>query len=162
MTLLQNNFWNIINLNWLVSTSGGKSWEVFTNEFYTSQSFSWSRDFLMFLGGLERKESIPANIYLFKVNNRNARKRCKIFSKLTIKTPERHQQRWNTLKWVEIGESSPRVNTFSESTFNVVHRVCKDILLLLLLLYGQICSKSTTTNKSLPETCSSLTITKTQ
>ena len=29
----------------------------------------------------------PANIYLFKVNNR--RKRCEICSKLTIKTPER-------------------------------------------------------------------------
>ena len=27
-----------------------------------------------------------ANIYLFKVNNRNTRKRCKICSKLTIKT----------------------------------------------------------------------------
>ena len=34
----------------------------------------------------------PANIYLFKVNNRNTRKRCEIFSKLTIKTPER--RRW--------------------------------------------------------------------
>ena len=31
----------------------------------------------------------PANIYLFKVNNRNTRKRCKICSKLAIKTPER-------------------------------------------------------------------------
>ena len=31
----------------------------------------------------------PANIYLFKVNNRNPRKRCQICSKLTIKTPER-------------------------------------------------------------------------
>ena len=30
----------------------------------------------------------PANIYLIKVNNRNTRKRCEIFSKLTIKTPE--------------------------------------------------------------------------
>ena len=29
-----------------------------------------------------------ANIYLFKVNNRNTRKRCEICSKLTIKTPE--------------------------------------------------------------------------
>ena len=29
----------------------------------------------------------PANIYLFKVNNRNNRKRCEICSKLTIKTP---------------------------------------------------------------------------
>ena len=26
----------------------------------------------------------PANIYLFKVNNRNTRKRCEIFLKLTI------------------------------------------------------------------------------
>ena len=33
----------------------------------------------------------PANIYLFKINNRNARKRCKICSKLIIKTPERRQ-----------------------------------------------------------------------
>ena len=31
----------------------------------------------------------PTNIYLFKVNNRNTRKRCEICSKLTIKTPER-------------------------------------------------------------------------
>ena len=32
-----------------------------------------------------------ANIYLFKFNNRNTRKRCEICSKLTIKTPERRQ-----------------------------------------------------------------------
>ena len=31
----------------------------------------------------------PADIYMFKVNNRNTRTRCKICSKLTIKTPER-------------------------------------------------------------------------
>ena len=38
--------------------------------------------------------SIPANIYLFKVNHRNARKMCEIWSKLTIKTPEwRHWRR---------------------------------------------------------------------
>ena len=30
----------------------------------------------------------PASIYLFKVNNRNTRKRCEICLKLTIKTPE--------------------------------------------------------------------------
>ena len=30
----------------------------------------------------------PANIYLFKVNNRNTTKMCEICSKLTIKTPE--------------------------------------------------------------------------
>ena len=34
-----------------------------------------------------------ANIYLFKVNNRNNRKRCEICSKLTIKIPERRHWR---------------------------------------------------------------------
>ena len=33
-------------------------------------------------------KTIPANIYLCKVSNRNARKKCEICSKLTIKTPE--------------------------------------------------------------------------
>ena len=37
--------------------------------------------------------TISANIFLFKVNERNTRKRCEIFSKLTIKTPERRQRR---------------------------------------------------------------------
>ena len=31
---------------------------------------------------------ILANIYLFKVNNRNTRKTCVLCSKLTIETPE--------------------------------------------------------------------------
>ena len=30
----------------------------------------------------------PAKIYLFKVNNRNTRKRCELYSELTTKTPE--------------------------------------------------------------------------
>ena len=30
----------------------------------------------------------PANIYLFKVNNRKTRKKCEICSKSAIKTPE--------------------------------------------------------------------------
>ena len=37
--------------------------------------------------------SKPANIYLFKVKKRNTRKRCKICSELTIKTPEWRQRR---------------------------------------------------------------------
>ena len=37
--------------------------------------------------------SIPAGIYLFKVNNRNTRTRREICSKLTINTPERRQWR---------------------------------------------------------------------
>ena len=35
----------------------------------------------------------PANIWLFKVNNRNTRKRCEVCSKLTVKTPERRHWR---------------------------------------------------------------------
>ena len=35
----------------------------------------------------------PANIYLFKFNNRDTRKRCEICSKLTMKTSERRQWR---------------------------------------------------------------------
>ena len=31
----------------------------------------------------------PASIYLLKVNNRNTRRRCEIFSELTINIPER-------------------------------------------------------------------------
>ena len=37
--------------------------------------------------------SYTAGIYMFKVNNRNTRKRCEICSKLTIKTPYRRQWR---------------------------------------------------------------------
>ena len=33
----------------------------------------------------------PSNVYLFKVNNRNTRKRFEKCSKLTIKTPKQHQ-----------------------------------------------------------------------
>ena len=36
----------------------------------------------------------PVNIYLFKVNNTNTATRCDIYSKLTIKTPERRH--WHT------------------------------------------------------------------
>ena len=35
----------------------------------------------------------PTSVYLIEVNNRNIRKRYKICSKLTIKTPERRQWR---------------------------------------------------------------------
>ena len=30
----------------------------------------------------------PDNIYMFKITNRNTKKRCEIYSKLTIKIPE--------------------------------------------------------------------------
>ena len=34
---------------------------------------------------------IPTDIYLLKVSNRNTRTICEICSKITIKTPDRHQ-----------------------------------------------------------------------
>ena len=40
--------------------------------------------------------TFPANIYLFKMNNRNTRKRCEICSKLTIKTPKRRHWTYYT------------------------------------------------------------------
>ena len=41
----------------------------------------------------EQKFSNTAGIYLLKLNDRNARIRCEICSKLTIKTTERHNRR---------------------------------------------------------------------
>ena len=42
---------------------------------------------------MKAKEFIPANTYFFKFNNRSTRKRCEIFLKLTVKTPERRPGR---------------------------------------------------------------------
>ena len=39
------------------------------------------------------KVKYPAGTYMFKVNNRNTKTRCKICLKLTIKTPEWRQWR---------------------------------------------------------------------
>ena len=36
---------------------------------------------------------MPANIYIFKINNRKTRKMCEICPKLTIKATERRQGR---------------------------------------------------------------------
>ena len=36
-----------------------------------------------------QEKTFPAGNYMFKVNNRNTRTRCEMYSKLTIKIPER-------------------------------------------------------------------------
>ena len=36
----------------------------------------------------DMKRLYSANVYLFKINNRNIENRCEICSKLTIKTPD--------------------------------------------------------------------------
>ena len=53
-------------------------------------SFSFSRNTFKILG-----TNKPAKIYLFKVNNRNTRKKCEKCTMLTIKIPERrHLRHW--------------------------------------------------------------------
>ena len=43
---------------------------------------------------LLQRDAFPANIYFFKVNNKNVRKKCEISSKLTMKTSDwRHRRR---------------------------------------------------------------------
>ena len=44
-----------------------------------------------------RKDVIPANIYFSKVSIRHTRKKCEIYSKLTIKTPEWHLWRGSVI-----------------------------------------------------------------
>ena len=44
----------------------------------------------------------PTDIYLFKSNKRNTRKRCEICSKLTIIIPERRQSRHSSVFTVNI------------------------------------------------------------
>ena len=58
---------------------------------FLSQILDWNIS-LLFVGGMLSKfvRYIPAGNHMFKVNNRNTRTRCKICSKLTIKTSERH------------------------------------------------------------------------
>ena len=72
---------------------------------------------MVFLLVLSKTKSDPANIFLFKVNNRNTRKRCKIFSKLTIKTPER--RRWR------------RSGVFTVNFENISHLFLVFLLLIL-------------------------------
>ena len=43
------------------------------------------------------QNSLPANIYLFKVNNKNIRQRHELPSKIKTKTPERHWRSFGVL-----------------------------------------------------------------
>ena len=43
----------------------------------------------MFPEGIDKQYQTVMGKYILEVNNRNTRKRCEIFSKLIIKSPER-------------------------------------------------------------------------
>ena len=46
----------------------------------------------------------PANLYLFKFNNRTTRKGCEMYSKLTIKPPERRRSGVFIVKFKHISQ----------------------------------------------------------
>ena len=73
----------------------------------------------------------PANIYWFKVNNKNIRKRCTICSKLTIKTPERRQWRLLVfLLWIlKIFYTFKQVNAIRKNIFACLFSVHNTISL---------------------------------
>ena len=58
-------------------------------------------------------------IYLLKVNNRNTRTKCEIFSKLAIKTPERRQWRHFGVFIVNLEQIPHLVLVFLLLTFNM-------------------------------------------
>ena len=60
---------------------------------------------------MSTEKPFPGNIYLFKVNNRNTKKRCEICSKLTIK---KHQNDVNDV-----------VPVFLLLTWNIFHTYFK-------------------------------------
>ena len=64
----------------------------------------WSEE--IFQTNICEKSPIPAGIYLFKINNRNTRTICEIYSMLTIKTPKRRQWRRSGLFIVNYEQNS--------------------------------------------------------
>ena len=65
-----------------MSFEARKSVEKPPKNFYSSNFYS------NLIGTVYIKSTIPASNYLFKVNNKNTRTRCSIYSKLTIEKPE--------------------------------------------------------------------------
>ena len=62
---------------------------------------------------------MSAGIYLLKVNNRNTRTRCEIFSKLTKKIPERHHWHRSGIFIVNFEHISHLVLVFLLLTLNM-------------------------------------------
>ena len=83
----------------------------------------------MFSRAIER-DPYPANI-LFKVNNKNNRKRCKLCLKLTMKTPEQRR----IFRSSEKLTSAPKSDVF---IVNFEHMSHLYLVILLLTLNKQI------------------------
>ena len=84
---ISNTSWTLRNLN-IPSSIVKASWRT---NFWSAEIHQVSRGLNFYC--INGDSAYPANIYFFKVNNKNTRKRYKICSTLTIKTPERRQWR---------------------------------------------------------------------
>ena len=79
--------------SWLFCQTGLENGFIRMNSFWrpvqgVSMHLCWVWNNIQFKEGLKYLK-FPAGYYMFKVNNRNNRARCKICSKLTIETLER-------------------------------------------------------------------------
>ena len=77
---MQSTLQIIFFWNWKIPWSTDKALQRNCESFVSGKCWHWMK--------LEPVNPIPAGNYMFKVYNRNARTRCEICSKLTIKTPE--------------------------------------------------------------------------
>ena len=68
----------------------------------------------------QNKILFPAGIYLLKVNNRNIRKRCEIYSKLIIETPKQRQWLRSVVLIVKFEHTSRLVLMFLLLTLNML------------------------------------------
>ena len=74
------------------------------------------------------KHDRPAGNYMFKVNNKNTRTRCKICSKLTIQIPERRHWRRSGIFIVNFWRRS---GIFIVNSEHISHHVLVFLLLTL-------------------------------
>ena len=87
-----------------------------TGSFFSSSAC----DQPVFFINVEKWGSNRANIYLFKFNKENARKRCEVCSNLMIKTPERRHWRLSVLFIVNFEHISLFFSSISISYFEQV------------------------------------------
>ena len=94
---------------------------VTSNQIFASRKLNLSLTnsiyLVFFFSRNTKKTHTPIGIYMFKVNNRNTRTRCEIWSQLTIKTPEQCQCR--------------RSGAFNVNLEHISHHVLAFLLLTL-------------------------------
>ena len=83
---------------------------------------------------VKKMHYLPANVYLFKVNNRTTRKRSKTYPKLTIKTPEQRHWRRSGVFIVNSEHNSHLFLVFLLSTSNkrvLTRKECYKLLMTI-------------------------------